>query len=182
MITRVLEGRNISLRSIQVLDADGPYLSWLNDKEINEYLESRFINWTTDLLRSYILDIEQREDQFLFAICLKDQPVHIGNIKIGPINPHHRFADVGIMIGEKKYWGRGFASEAIREICKFGFEELKLNKITAGCYEANGGSVKSFERVGFEIEGRQRKKLCSESGFQDHILMGILGSDFKYTP
>ena len=62
----------------------------------------------------------------------------------------------------------------------FGFEVLNLNKITAGCYGDNIGSVKAFSRVGFREEGRLKNKFFSPSGYQDHILMGLLSSDFKH--
>lgn len=180
MTGKLLEGRNIVLRPIQIADADGPYVDWLNDEEINQYLEARFVTWTPELLRAYISEFELPSDKFLFAICTKEQHVHVGNIKLGPINPYHKFAEIGVIIGDKRYWGLGLASAAISEICRFGFGELGLNKLTAGCYEANIGSIKSFERVGFEIEGKLRKNFLTGSGFQDHILMGLLGRDFKY--
>lgn len=176
---KVIEGRNIFLRPIQQSDSSGPYLNWLNDPVINQYLESRFVSWTTEMLSSYIANLVNNNSEFLFAICTTESKKHIGNIKLGPVNWNHRFADVGIIIGDKGQWGKGRASEAIKTICGYGFDELKLNKITAGCYGDNQGSVKAFIRVGFQQEGILRKKFFSSAGFQDHILLGILNEDFK---
>lgn len=76
----------------------------------------------------------QRENNhsFLFKIICNNSNCHIGNIKIGPINPHHNYADISYFIGEKSLWGKGIATEAIQLILKYAFEELKLHKVTAG--------------------------------------------------
>ena len=96
------------------------------------------------MLKGYIEKLLYNDDERLFAICDINTEAHIGNIKLGPINWHHKFADVGIIIGDKKQWGKGRAVEAIRTLCRFGFDELGLNKITAGCYSGNQGSVFFF--------------------------------------
>ena len=54
----------------------------------------------------------------------------------------HRFADIGIIIGDDAYWGRGFASEAIKLVISYAFDRLKLHKLTAGCYATNAGATK----------------------------------------
>lgn len=176
---KIIGGMNIFLRPIQSSDALGPYLNWLNDPEVNQYLESRFVSWTTEMLSSYIANLVNNKNELLFAICTMEGEKHIGNIKLGPIDWNHRFADIGIIIGDKSEWGKGRGSEAIRTICRYGFDELELNKITAGCYGDNLSSVKAFSRVGFQQEGILRKKFFSSAGFQDHILMGILNDEFK---
>lgn len=175
---KVIEGQNIFLRPIQLSDSSGPYLNWLNDPEVNQHLESRFVSWTPDMLSSYIANLVDN-NELLFAICIMESKKHIGNIKLGPINWNHRFADIGIIIGDKDQWGKGRAAEAIKAICCYGFDELKLNKITAGCYGDNQGSVKAFSRVGFQQEGILRKKFFSSAGVQDQILLGILNDEFK---
>ena len=180
MSNKLILSKNVYLRPIEISDASGPYLSWLNDSEVNQYLESRFVPWTQEMLLTYIENLSDNGDEMLFAICLSESDLHIGNIKLGPINWHHRFADIGILIGDKSQWGKGRAADAIKTICRFGFEELNLNKITAGCYGDNLGSVKAFNRVGFREEGRLKSKFFSPSGYQDHILMGLLSDEFKY--
>ena len=179
MKNKVIEGQNIFLRPIKSSDSSGPYLDWLNDPEVNQYLESRFVSWTDEMLCSYIDNLVNNNNELLFAICIMESKKHIGNVKLGPINWNHRFADIGIIVGDKGQWGKGRAAEAIKAICRYGFDELKLNKITAGCYGDNQGSVKAFNRVGFQQEGILRKKFFSSAGFQDHILLGILNDEFE---
>lgn len=175
---KIIRSKTIYLREISIEDAKDPYLSWLNDSEINMYLESRFSDWSKENLYSYIKELSSNDNEILFAICSVETDIHIGNIKIGPINWNHKFADIGIIVGDKSQWGKGIAAEAIKSICHFGFDELKLNKLTAGCYEINIGSMKAFNKVGFSEEGRLKKKFISDEGYQDHVLLGLLEKDF----
>ena len=99
------------------------------------------------------------KDNIFLAIVLKDNKKHIGNIKIGPINWYHRLAEIGIMIGEKDCWGKGYAAEAISLLADFAFSKLNLHKLTAGCYEQNQGSLKAFQKAGFEVEEVKKSTL-----------------------
>ena len=83
---------------------------------------------------------------------------HIGNIKLGPIHWLHRRADLSLFIGERKYWGQGYASEAIALVRDWAFRELDLQKLNAGIYSGNHGSRRAFEKCGFELEGTLRQR------------------------
>ncbi len=166
--------KNIYIRSIRSEDANGPYVSWLNDSEINQYLESRFIKWDKSNTKEYIQQIIDNKNEEMFAICMKNDDSHIGNIKIGAINWHHQYGDIGIIIGDKNQWGKKRAQEAINLVCHFGFRELHLNKLTAGCYDENIGSLRAFEAVGFQQEGRAKKKYLFKDRYTDLILLGLL--------
>jgi RimJ/RimL family protein N-acetyltransferase len=103
---------------------------------------------------------------------------HIGNIKLGPINIHHNYAEIGLMIGDKDSWGKGFASKSISMITQFGFNQLELEKLNAGCYENNIGSKKSFENAGYQVEGFLRSHVDSVNGREGVWRLGCLKSDF----
>jgi [ribosomal protein S5]-alanine N-acetyltransferase len=169
-----LAGDGICLRKISLADADGNYLKWLNDRTVNQYLESRFTRWTGPKIREYIKKYSGDPGNLLLAVILKDSGEHIGNIKIGPINRIHKSAEIGIIIGEKNCWGKGFASEAIRLITDYAFNTLKLHKLTAGAYAENLGSVKAFKKAGFKIEGLRKKHVRYGRGYTDLVLMGRL--------
>jgi RimJ/RimL family protein N-acetyltransferase len=61
----------------------------------------------------------------------------------------HARSEIGYLIGDRSAWGKGYATEAILEICKYGFEELGLAKISAGVYECNIGSSNALLKAGF---------------------------------
>ena len=169
-----IEGKNICLREIQISDVKKNYYNWMKDPEVNQYLESRFEKWSVRRLKNYVKEIKINRDNFFWAIMLKETGRHIGNIKLGPINRKHGFADLGIIIGEKPYWGKGFATEAITLVADYAFKKLKLNKLTAGAYANNIGSVKAFKNAGFLIEGIQKRQYLYNKKYVDGVLLSCI--------
>jgi [ribosomal protein S5]-alanine N-acetyltransferase len=169
-----LEGDRIYLRGIGLDDVNENYCRWLNDPEVNRYLESRFYPHTLDTLRNFVSSKIGDTDSPFFAIIVKDGDRHIGNIKIGPINYIHRFGDVGLLIGEKDCWNKGYGSEAIRLVVKYAFKILNLHKLTAGFYENNVQSIKAFQKAGFVQEGIRKSQYFVEGKYVDDVLLGVV--------
>lgn len=151
-------GNKIYLRRLTVDDVTKKYVDWLNDLEINQYLESRFIYQTIDSTKSFIKSVSNANN-YMFGIFYKENNEHIGNIKIGNINYRHGFADLGFLVGEKRYWGLGIATEAIYLATRYAFDKLKIHYLYGGVYAPNIGSQKSFEKNGFLLES-VRKRMC----------------------
>jgi RimJ/RimL family protein N-acetyltransferase len=149
----MLKGESIYLRPITESDATDEYVNWMNDKSVNQYLESRFVLATEENVKNFIVSTNSNKLNYFFAICLNSNDKHIGNIKLGPINHHHKRGDIGLLIGDKNQWGKGYGTQAIHLISHFALNHLMLNKVTAGCYSNNKGSEKSFLKNGFIIEG-----------------------------
>lgn len=169
-----IEGKNICLREIQISDVKKNYYNWMRDPEVNQYLESRFEKWSVRRLKNYVKETKINRDNFFWAIILKETGRHIGNIKLGPINRKHGFADLGIIIGEKPYWGKGFATEAITLVVDYAFGKLKLNKLTAGAYANNIGSIKAFKNAGFLTEGIRKRQYLYNKKYVDGVLLGCI--------
>src|SRR3989344_9220572 len=147
-----LDGPKLYLRLLQRDDITDDYERWMNDPEVNRFLESRYQKTTKNGLEKFL--IEHQNDTAIFcAIIAKDKDRHIGNIKLGSIDWRHERADIGIMIGDKRYWSGGYGTESIALLSDYAFSALYLRKIIAGCYSSNIGSVKAFGKVGFHIEG-----------------------------
>jgi RimJ/RimL family protein N-acetyltransferase len=167
-----LVGARLFLRQVCLADATENYARWMNDPEINCYLESRFVTHTVAGLRQYIEKTNADPHNFFLAIMLQADDRHIGNIKLGPVNPVHRLGDIGLIIGETDCWGKGYATEAIELITRFAFHELKLHKVTASCYANNPGSARAFQKAGFTIEAVRPAHFFCAGRFVDAILLG----------
>ena len=172
-----IEGERIYLREVRPSDVNENYYRWMNDPEVTRYLESRFYPNSMEGLREYVAGKLGDRDNVFLAIVLKEGDRHIGNIKLGPINWIHRFAKIGILIGGKDCWGKGYATEAIRLVVDYAFGVLNLHKLTAGCYNLNQGSIKAFQKAGFVIEGVRKQHCHCGSGYIDTVLLGILRSE-----
>ncbi len=167
------------LRPICEKDINRKYLSWINDKEITKYMATGTFPTTFKELRDFYNEITKSKTDVMFAILDKKHNFHIGNIKLGNINWVHRFADLGIMIGEKKYWGKGYGQEACKLLLEYAFNRLNLNKVILGSYANHKPAIKAYQEVGFTIEGRIKKLLNFEGNSVDKIIMGISQSEFK---
>jgi len=121
----------------------------MRDPEVVRFLEARFAEQTQESIGNFIEKANASRHTWLVGIFVDGG--HVGNVKLA-VDPHHNRADIGILIGEKKYWGQGIARRAIALICDYAFSELGIFKLNAGCYETNLASRKTFEAAGFEIE------------------------------
>jgi len=165
-----LTGERILLRTLDEADAQGPYRVWMNDAAVTRFLESRFRSFSETDLRKFIGDANARPDTVFLGIFLREHGQHIGNIKLEIARAHLR-GEVGVLVGDKEQWGKGYASEAISQLAQHAFGDLKLHKLTAGCYSANVGSMRAFENAGFVIEGVRARHYALEGEWLDLVLM-----------
>jgi RimJ/RimL family protein N-acetyltransferase len=171
-----LRGAAVLLRSISQADVTPSYLSWMNDPKVVRYTESRFQIHTLDSLETVVSGVLADPDLIMWAICRADDRAHVGNIKLGPINWRHGLGDIGLIIGDRACWGKGFATEAISLLSGYAFGALRLHKLTASMYADNIGSRRAFEKAGFEIEGVRRSHFRLDDRFTDLVLMGRINA------
>lgn len=177
ILKKKLDGQesSITIRNLIASDITETYCNWLNDIEVNHYLESRFTKWDIDSLIKYYHD--KNGVELLLAIIDDNSAAHIGNIKISSIDKHHRRADIGIIIGDKRFWGKGIATGAIELVTNYCFSTLQLHKVTAGAYAENIASIKAFQKNGFAIEGERKDHCLTPSGWTSVILMGKINKN-----
>jgi RimJ/RimL family protein N-acetyltransferase len=170
----VLRGKRIYLKELRPSDVNAAYCRWMNDPGVNQYLESRFQPATEKSIKRFVQGVLDDPNSCLFGIRLRENDEHIGNIKIGPITLRHYLAEVGILIGEKRLWGKGYASEALNLLIEFAFNGLKLHKLSAGCYSVHESSFSLFTKSGFEVDGVRKQHWFSQGKYVDGILFGLI--------
>jgi len=144
---------SIYLQKIRIEDVSSRYVDWLNDPEINQYLETRFKQQTFESVHDFVSNIIANDNEHLFTIKTSANNIHIGNIKVSGISPEHGVGHVSLFIGDKESWGKGYASQAINLISEYAFNTLKLRKLSAGAYKPNVASTKAFIKVGYQYDG-----------------------------
>lgn len=174
-----LETSRLYLRRLTENEVTPNYVSWLNDKEVNRYLESRFRHYSREDLTRFIRNISNEKHSAFFGMFLKKNDKHIGNIKIDEIHEYHLRGTIGLLLGDKSEWGKGYATEAIAAVTQYGFDQLKLVKVCAGCYESNIGSKIAFEKVGYKAEGFLRNQVETGSGREGLWQLGILPDELQ---
>lgn len=164
----------VNLRSISHWDVGPAYLSWMKDSDVTRYTEQRFHEHSIDSLKNYVNSMNESDVDLLLGIFVGN--LHIGNVKLGAINEFHKTAEIGFILGDKEYWGRGVATVAVGAMVKFGFDALGLIKIYAGYYQQNIGSAKVLAKCGFEIEGVRKQQAQTGDQRTDVVLVGLMSS------
>jgi ribosomal-protein-alanine N-acetyltransferase len=168
-----LAADGLFLRSLNDGDVTTRYLNWLSDPDVTRHLEVRFSAPSTlEDLASFVADVNRSADNLMLGIFLQSNGSHIGNIKLGPINSYHRSAEIGLLIGERSEWGKGYASSAIKSLADFAFFTLGIFKLTACCYASNQGSLRAFLKAGFFEEGRRVLQYEADGSREDGVLLG----------
>jgi [ribosomal protein S5]-alanine N-acetyltransferase len=133
--------------------------------------------YTETNAREFVKSMREQEPQTKFGIFDASTGELYGGVGLMP-EPQQFRAELGYWIGHP-YWGRGYATEAAREVVRYGFETLKLNRIYAGVFQGNATSVHVLEKIGFSYEGTQRKHYHKWGKFLDNLNYGMLAEDWS---
>lgn len=144
-------------------DITRKYQKWINDYEVMRYTEQKFQKHTLLDIKNFVKKQNKSKISFLYGIFLKNKNsnLHIGNIKLGPIFVHHKTAEISYFIGEKKIWGKGYATYAIKKIIKIA-KKKGIKKLRAGFYKMNVASKKALIKNNFKIEGEFKSEIIYE--------------------
>lgn len=173
-----LESERLVCKKLTLEHCTDQYVSWLNDKEVYRFLETGG-NYSIELLREYLSSVHANEKILFWAIHLKSNHQHIGNIKIDPVNTRHGLGEYGILMGERSQWGKGYAKEASILVVNYCFKILKLRKITLGVVDKNTAAVALYKLLGFETEGIYKKHGFYENEYHDIVRMALFNPDLN---
>jgi len=162
--TVTLETERLLLRRFVADDAQEMFENYASDDEVTRYLtwqpyksvdETR--DWILGLIDSY-----EGDENYLWAIVLKDSDTLIGSIGIKITATHFR-GEIGYVIG-RKYWNKGFMTEALNAILEFGFKELGITRIQACHHTENIASGKVMQKAGMQYEGCLKSWAITNTG------------------
>lgn len=145
-----LEFNDIYIRLLSSSDINERYISWFSDVDVTRFLEAR--NLTIEDSKSYLQKGHDTGNYYIYAICLSKNDLHIGNIKIGPINRKEGISDLVTVLGDKNYWYKGIASISISKAIEIGFKKAKIRKFIASINSLNIGSINAYIKGGFKKE------------------------------
>jgi RimJ/RimL family protein N-acetyltransferase len=176
-----LIGHKVYLRCLKLEDCQEYYVSWLNDPEVNQFLETRFYPQSIESIKDFVSKTNNSNHSYLCAIVTVKEGRHIGNIKVGPLHPFYKRIDISYFIGDRDSWGKGYASEAVWLMTKFAFRDLEAHKVKGLVREYNLGSRKVLEKVGFKLEGilKSEEKLSQDSPWEDVYCYAMFYQNFQ---
>jgi [ribosomal protein S5]-alanine N-acetyltransferase len=132
--------------------------------------------YTMEHAKQFLAKIEV-DPEVRMAITLRADGALIGGIGLRIVE-QHRHAELGYWLGVP-YWGKGYATEAAREMLRYGFEDLRLHRIFASYFKGNDASRRILEKLGMRYEGCQREHVRKWDHVFDLELYGLLRRDWE---
>ena len=178
-----LEGELVRLAVEDAKTLAEYYSRWSRNSELYRLMDSMITRprsvKATEAGFEKFLEKEPEDNSFLFSIHTLAEDRLIGDVDLGGVRWIHGDAFVGIGLGEPEFWGRGYGTDAMRIILRYGFRELNLRRVTLNVFEYNPRAIRSYEKAGFRIEGKVRRGLLREGRRWDMIYMGILRTEWQ---
>ncbi|MFC5602786.1 GNAT family N-acetyltransferase [Sporosarcina koreensis] len=174
-----MELPKVQLRELTVDDAEERY-QWCLDKEVTKHLNmpEKYPPFSREETRNWIKLCIDKANGYEQKAILTDWGKHIGWIDLKNIDTLNKHAELGIAIGDKEYWGKGYGLSAMKEMLVWGFNELTLNKIWLRVEVDNEKAIKSYKRMGYVEEGILRQDRLRNGEYIDRLRMSILKREF----
>ena len=172
----MIQGKRVRLRAVEPSDLPD-YHHWLNDPEVIRYLKI-YAPLSMPDEEAWYEDMRDDPKQMVFAIEIETGQ-HIGNLALTDLNWKDRTAELGIVIGEKSQWGKGYAQDAIQTLLAFAFGDMNLNRVHLRVYADHAPAINAYRKCGFTKEGRLREEIYAEGKYHDMLVMGILKREFE---
>ena len=167
----------LRLRLRQYTEADIPALLPLVGAKDVAATTLRIAHPYTEQDARDFLELAKDPDKLWLAITLRNDGRQIGGIGLR-VDQQHQHAELGYWLGVA-YWGQGYATEAAREVLRYGFEDLRLHRIFASHFKHNPASGSILRKLGMHHEGCQREHLRKWNRFVDSELYGILRQEWE---
>jgi RimJ/RimL family protein N-acetyltransferase len=174
----MIKGEKIYLTELDQANAE-TIRGWLNDPEVYKYLMVGHTPISKEDERRYYESRANSDDSRDFEIHVADDGRFIGNIGIKGFHQVHRRAELGIAIGSKQDWGKGYGFDAIVTVLRYAFDTLGLHTVKIRAHEAHTRALDLYRRVGFVDAGRDREAVFREGRFADYVVLDIIDREFR---
>ena len=146
-------------------DVDQTYVGWMHDKTVTEHIDARYVEQTIDSIKQFVDSFDQINGLF-WRVKDKISRVDVGNVQARVV-ALHRTADVGILIGNRQYWGKGVAQEVLSSVFDYLFSVRNVEKVTMGTRKTNERMQKTIMAMGLLPEGVLKKQVRHGTGRTD---------------
>lgn len=169
-------GEKCYLSPISMQDVEH-YTEWMNDYQItlNLGLADSIINSEKE---KTILERLSSGKDYVFAMIDRETNKLIGNVGIHDVNFIDGYAEAGILIGDRNFWGRGYGQDALKLALDFAFNILNLYSVHLRVLSFNQRGISAYKKVGFQEVGALKRVRKIANQRYDLILMQIFAEDF----
>lgn len=170
-----LRGERVRLTRFTAADITDDYIGWLNDPIVTRFSNQRFVTHDRASSERYLASFDGSPNLF-FNICRNDDGRAIGTMT-AYVSPHHRTADMGILIGNRSAWGGGFGQDAWNTLLAWLLGRGQMRKVTAGTLAINEPMIHIAERSGMMLEGRRVRQEVVDDEEVDILLYARFADD-----
>jgi RimJ/RimL family protein N-acetyltransferase len=176
----MIYGEHIRLRPVEREDL-AKFVAWLNDPEVRQGLALYLAISNAEEERWFEDTLKDPRDERPLAIEVEDEEGWklIGSCGYDKIDWRNRNSEVGIMIGDKTCWNRGYGTQAMRLLLRHGFNTLNLERISLRVFEDNPRAIRAYEKAGFVHEGRMRHAEFRDGRYLDVLFMSVLRPEWQ---
>ena len=151
-----LLGKLVSLRQFGATDITDAYLGWLNDPEVVRYSNQRFVRHSSDSAQRYLASFAGTANLFL-SMRRRDTDAAIGTMTAYVSVPHGT-VDLGIMVGDRAVWGRGYGQDAWSTMVEWFASQSRIRKVTAGTLACNRAMIRLTQKAGMQHEATRAQQ------------------------
>ncbi|HCP00615.1 MAG: hypothetical protein CL573_05490 [Alphaproteobacteria bacterium] len=174
----IIDCEKCVLRPLNRERASKNYCDWLNDDIVNKFSRRLGKKHTSDDVWNYIDAANTSTDILLLGIFDRITGIHIGNIQLKLYDPANGLADLSTLIGERDFWGRGFAKDVWKYLVHFGFNTIGVRKFTMGNSAGNKAASGKTLYVGAKLESTKRQHILIGGKYQDVLEYGLFAEEF----
>jgi UDP-4-amino-4,6-dideoxy-N-acetyl-beta-L-altrosamine N-acetyltransferase len=174
----LIEGELIRLRAVEKEDLKR-FRDWRNDPDVKKFTrEYRVLSMQNQM--QWLDFLARNKNTIMFAVETKKGKL-IGCTGLTYIDWKNRGAEVSIYIGDKKYKGKGYGTDTLKTLMKYGFEGLNLHMLFGEIFEYNKANIRLFEKCGFKRDGVLRHRLYRDGKYWNSIFYSILKREWQQT-
>ena len=179
----IFKGKLVRLSAFDHEELGKAYTAWTRDSELQRLFSSGASALHSAKAGVAFFEKMIKDDSpahHFFSIRALEDNRLLGDINLDVVNDWgSRDSFVGLGIGNRTDWGKGYGTDAMKIILRFAFTEINLRRVTLTVFEYNPRAVRSYEKAGFRHEGRLRGALLRDGKRWDMLYMGILAEDWK---
>ena len=154
------------------------YLNWFGDKEVTAHNSHGLFPQTKKGLDEFFEEMNSNKI-IVMAIIHKENNIHIGNIALQRFDWINRSAELAIVMGEKDYWKKGYATIACKCLLYHGFMKLNIHRLWTGTSETNTGMQKLAKKIGMIQEGVFKDAMFLNGEYRNIYEYGMICHAFK---
>ncbi|MEH1097916.1 GNAT family N-acetyltransferase [Micromonospora sp. CPCC 205561] len=171
-------GELVELRAMRPGDADALW-RWNHDPEVMRYMWEGYPQTPESVAKRLAERPRNSYGDTLFGVESRKDGKLIGLIALHGAEPETGTAELDIYLGEKDYWGQGYATDAMRTACRYGFNKMRLHRIWLTVVVGNEAAHHVYQKIGFVDEGRLRQAFRRDGVWMDAYLMGLLAGELR---